>query len=286
MAKSKQEPKEWTELSSGLFNQVYIDGKHQKVLKTQRANLDEKEKVLDEPHRSKRIWDEINFEKWGKATLHSSGWVCPYIPGERASDQEMSECVIEIFNHTGRIVVDAPAKSTNIKKTPEGKSVCIDVGCAFQLEQRTTVVYKGGLTRRRSQDSLDTWAWMGPQFKGFFQDRAYSYPITTNTIQALLFIKANYPNVVNANFLKYDSDLIYKLADAYNGMGLLTVHKALKPYLRAATLEVETEIEASTPQKITISKCANVLVTIGLFAVTSIVAAGAIVYSATHGKGL
>jgi hypothetical protein len=92
--------------------------------------------ITDLPERSVRLWNEINPDLEPEATLISTemgdGWACPFIKGVQASDHEMSVALIDIFNRTGRIVVDATAPE-NFIKTPSGKVVCIDIGMALQI---------------------------------------------------------------------------------------------------------------------------------------------------------
>lgn len=139
------------------------------------------------------------------------GWTCPYIKGEQASDEEILDAVIDIYNRTGRIVTDATAYR-NFIKTAQQKVVCIDIGFALQLHKKQIP----SLKRQKSLVSLRTWKRMGDEFMPFFYDSAYYYPKSVLVIKALLFIKKNRPDILNADFLKSDSKLTLDLANEYN----------------------------------------------------------------------
>ena len=217
---------EWTELGSGTYNVAYLSSDKEYVLKIQRA----KDDVSDKPERSVRLWNQINpglpafvVEK----TKMGKGWICPFIRGVAATDQQTSDCIIDIFNSTGRIVADGPAftskMTTNFISTPAKKVICIDVGLALQMEAREKVIYKSQLAknsqliREKSVVSLDVWKELASEFPAFFQTAKCHRPKTTRTIKALLFIKAERPDIVNADFLKKSPDLRMQLGEAYHG---------------------------------------------------------------------
>ena len=226
MAQGKWENTDWSELGRGEYNEVYQSKDKQHVLKIQRADLSKNEQRPDLPERSVRIWNEINPDLPAEIaqTKRGKGWICPFIAGEHPSDQEISDCVIEIFNKTGRILSDAPGQR-NFVKTPEGRVVCIDIGLALEMEQRQLVVFSGGHKRKKSVDSLEIWKNLTAGFFTFFQDALYSKPITTNTVRALLFIKANRPDIFDASFLKQSTALTEQLAKGYQIQYLISALK-------------------------------------------------------------
>jgi len=119
----------WSLLGEGAYNIAYINPQGTLVLKIQK----DKPYDTDLPERSVRLWNEINPhctpEAYVVNTKYGMAWVCPFIKGRQATDDEMSNAIIDIYNNTGRIVVDATAKN-NFITTHKGKVVCIDIGMA------------------------------------------------------------------------------------------------------------------------------------------------------------
>lgn len=211
--------KAWTFLGEGTFNKAYKSDDGKLVFKRSKFDSDK----TDTPERSVRLWNLINPNLPPPASVHMSdqglGWVCPFVEGKQASDLEMSEAVIDIFSRTGRIVIDATARKNFIKTKepqPHGQVVCIDIGMALQLELQQETGY---VKRARSNSivSQDTWNDSKTGYDTeFFPDTSKGSPVTVNTVKALLFIKANRPDIIDVNFLKARFDLINLLAAAYD----------------------------------------------------------------------
>lgn len=203
----------WSFLGGGSYNEVYINKERTLVLKIQKNNA-----KTDDPERSVRLWNEINPNCKPKAyvviTAFGKAWVCPFIKGRQATDDEMSEAIIDIYNNTGRIVVDATAKN-NFITTPEGKVLCIDIGMALELEKKEERSFSG-IIRRNSIVSLKCWRDLQHDFDPFFEDCQEQNPKSVNTVKALLCIKNNRPDIFDINFLKTKRSLIYKLAEEYD----------------------------------------------------------------------
>lgn len=217
----------WEKLGEGSFNVAYVNEDRTEVFKVQKS-MGQYGYVppTDGPERSARLWNEINSNYPPPAYLHTdndsippkSGWVCPFIKGKNASDREISDALLDIFNRTGRIVLDAYVPG-NFKKDEKGNIACVDIGMAFQLQQQEEAFfaqYRKG-TRPASMISNSEWK------RGY--DKIYSTfpfittiisPNTVNTTKALLFIKMNRPDIYNVDFLKSDKSLIKKLAAAYD----------------------------------------------------------------------
>ena len=221
----------WTLIDNGSFNWIYCNGAKQDgdlVLKiTQKNNTPLETKAVDSMDnyaRSVRIWNEINPDLVPPARIEKVmingreeiGWVCPFITGTKPSDQEVSRALIDIFNRTGRIIIDATAKN-NFIKTPAGKVVCIDIGMAVQLEARDEACLLG-LQRRSSFSSLDTWQEMSHTYTNWFENEPHHahVPATIQTVKTLLFIKDHRPDIKNANFLTTNPQAIAILANAYD----------------------------------------------------------------------
>ena len=221
--------KGWEYFGMGNYNIVYVNPNKSEVLKIQRisdssadpSNESEGSKIqriaraLDVPIRSVRIWNTINSEVTPLARIYeykeTVGWVCPFIEGRQANDKEMRTAVIDIFNSSGRILIDGTA-TKNFITTPSGQVICVDIGMALQLEKREYLINGS----RRSFSSLDAWKLMEPGYQDFFQTNGKIYPHTIATTKALLFIKNMRPDILDLTFLKEDLTLTKLLAKAYD----------------------------------------------------------------------
>lgn len=209
MSKSKLLKDDWIFLGEGSFNKVYKSKDGKEILKIQKDLSDS----TDTPERSVRLWNAINSHLSPPARLEGLGWVCPFIEGVQASDKEMADALIDIFNKTGRVVVDATARK-NFIRTPAGETVCIDIGMALQFERREDKHFAE--IRRKSRVSLEAWKDLEDVYKPFLTECAKKNPTTVNVVKALVFIKDNRPDLYDATFLKTNPDLVDKLAIAYN----------------------------------------------------------------------
>lgn len=209
----------WTFLGQGSFNKVYVSDDNKEVLKIRHLKPDPTLLFIDEPSRSVRLWNEINSNLSTKAytttEFSQDGWVCPYIAGEQASDNEISHALLDIFNHTGRIVLDAVSPK-NFVKTPEREIVCIDIGLALQMEERDENFFDER-RRKKSFSSLDAWGLLQETYDHTYFSRGKGHhPKTIETIKALLFIKLSRPDIFNVNFLRDNDKLLKQLAKAYD----------------------------------------------------------------------
>ena len=179
---------------------------------------------MDNYARSIRIWNEINPNLSPPASIQEItingkkfiGWVCPYVEGVQASDAEISQKLIDIYNKTGRIIVDATAKN-NFLKTPSGNIVCIDIGMAVKLESRDESKLHG-LKRQSSFASLEAWDKMVDAYSEWFstEPKNIQSPQTIQTIKALLFIKQHRPDLSNIQFLQHGGQELSILAQAFD----------------------------------------------------------------------
>ena len=208
----------WMRLGAGTYNNAYRDLEWSKVLKVQKT-FDEYLPPTDLPIRSVRLWNEINYGLLPEAYITDSeyglGWVCPYIEGEEASDDEIQMALIDIYNRTGRIVVDATAHR-NFIKASNGQIVCVDIGFALQMEKREADFLSRTTNRRKSEVSLQAWNDTQLGFRDFFTQSYNKFPNSITTIKALLFIKANRPDIYNVDFLQDDPKITEQLALAYD----------------------------------------------------------------------
>ncbi len=207
----------WTLHGQGNYNRAYKSEDGTLILKIQK-NISN---TTDEPERAVRLWNELNHHISPQAYVtddpnHGKGWVCPFITGKQASDKEISAALVDIFNHSGRIVVDASSpKNFVATPAPNRKIVCVDIGMALQLEERGDL-HCSHLTRSKSPVSLDAWSDLTDDYPGFFKDSKKNNPLTINTVKALLFVKSNRPDINDASFLKNNPLIIKKLAKAHD----------------------------------------------------------------------
>jgi hypothetical protein len=219
--------KKWKLIGFGSFNEAYLNKAEGCVLKIQKKveNQSPIARRLDSRKRSIRLWNQINEHIFPKAKsvrirkYHIKAWTCPYIQGRQSSDIEISEALINIYNRTGRIVIDAGSHK-NFITTPHGQVICVDVGQAFLLDKidHESTIPTAGRTRRHSITSLNAWETLYSEFVNYLNRESLNerYPLSINTIKALLFIKFNYPEILDVSFMNAQLPLIYRLAFAFD----------------------------------------------------------------------
>lgn len=221
--------KNWIKLGEGSYNTAYksIDG-------TQILKISKNDKILtDTPERSVRLWNLINPSLEPKAKIVTvdghSGWICPFVEGEQASDDEIVEAVFDIYNKTQRIVTDALAQK-NFLKTPQGQVVCVDIGLALLLDrqEQNNLIQ---ILRRPSEVSINAWNDLDIEHDKFFSHptNVKNYPKTINAIKALLYINSSRPDIYDVSFLKNNQNDIQYYAIAYDASRQVAIVK--KPFL-------------------------------------------------------
>ena len=140
--------------------------------------------AMDKKERSVRLWNQICGV--GEAEEYEDGWTAPYIDGTDASEMDIAHTLVDIYERTGRIVVDAAVRG-NFKKSNQGDVVCVDVGCALKLESR--------IASDQSQVSLDFWDLMHEDYREYFDENFAKSPFLINTIKALLVLQYYRPDV-------------------------------------------------------------------------------------------
>ncbi|WP_298625141.1 hypothetical protein [uncultured Legionella sp.] len=212
MASEADNQEEWILLGAGNYNDVYRSADRKRVLKIQKNKAD-----TDTPERSVRLWNMINPHMQPPATVieseHGIGWVCPYVEGVQASDNEISLGLLDIYNSSGRIIVDATAPN-NFLRTPQGSVVCIDIGMALQLEDAQPKL--APKMDAHSIISAEAWAKYKGLYNNFFQSEQFGNPQAIKTVKALLFIKEHRPDISDVSFLKNNTDTISQLAKAFD----------------------------------------------------------------------
>jgi hypothetical protein len=245
----------WKFLARGGYSKVYHDEAKGLVLKIQILTHDETD-AYDTPSRSVQLWNELSPHLGvaparlvvHKKTKEVKGWSAPYIEGRQSTDKEISELLVRIYNLTGRIVMDANMVG-NCLTTPEGKVVCVDVGLMLRLERRSDDRLSGGRARRKSEVSLQAWKRQGRDTLASLKHDHSGYPLTALTIQALVNLQREHPDLDNVDFLLGNLPLLTTLAASNKGIPL----ELLRPPLAAD--------EDKTPTPVTSS-----VTTVGMFA--------------------
>lgn len=190
------------------------------ILRIASINMHVHTELTDLPLRSVRLWNLINHDLQPKAevvdVIDKEGrkhtvWACPFVTGRQASDKEMSRALIDVFNSTGRIVLDAMSPK-NFVTTAEGKVICIDIGMALNMERR--------LERKPSMVSLDTLGDAGlmRNYRSYYHDPSIvrNYSLAVATVKSLRFLKEHRPDIYDIEFLKDNGRLLNICAKAYD----------------------------------------------------------------------
>lgn len=231
----------WFRKGSGVFNDVYFNQDATLILKIPKYSFsDDGVPASDQPERAVRLWNQLNFFLKPMAqvveTSFGTGWVCPYIHGEQASDNEIAGALIRIYNQFGRIVIDAFAPKNFVKEVSTGKIVCVDVGLALQLKNRM-------ISRTSSYVSLTIWNKSKQDFKSKYNQiedfDAELYPNTLAVCRSLIFLNQFMPEIHRADFLIDNLDLRSRLESAYKRRQPLNEQR-----LKNLKLEVQETVNA------------------------------------------
>lgn len=130
-------------------------------------------------------------------------------------DTEVASAQIDIYNRTGRIIVDA-AVPGNFMVTKSHGVVCVDIGMALLLEDKEAACLDM-YARRKSIVSNDAWEQVHTEInQNILQNKDVLLPKTAAMTKALLFIKACRPDIANVDFLRKDRNVVEQLAKAYD----------------------------------------------------------------------
>lgn len=220
-----QSREEWKFLGKGGFNRVWLSPDRRLVFKERKPK--HKDAKTDSPRRCVELFNIINDPylsdtEQAFVSEHGNGWFSPYIDGGEASNEEIFHALIDIYNRTGRIVLDATLPG-NFRKKGD-KVICVDVGVAVQLETRNKSFPE--LTRCRSEASLE---YVNNFKEPFLLESFYKEILTKsadspkiidpkiiNLLKALIVIKLNRPDIMDVDFLKSNPDLIALLAEGFD----------------------------------------------------------------------
>lgn len=211
----------WSYHASGGFNDVYsaeVDGQ-KKALKIAKASTSPvgvftaEDAAMDTPQRSVRLWNEINPDY--PAQLIPKGWVVPFIDGYEPTVTQKCDAIIDLYQRTGRILLDAMVTG-NLKKQSNGKIVYIDIGFALKLESE----YED----QKSVVSLDCWKAKKKVYDKFFvQNQNGTRASIIKVVKALLVLQQYRPDVRDASRLKRDYLLVSQLTEAYDKGGFVFI---------------------------------------------------------------
>lgn len=244
----------WEILGQGNFNRVSVDYDLSLVLKVQKQNLAESDLTLDIPERSVRLWNEINGDLEPKAKIveikvvDDNGdektvlaWTAPFVKGRNATMGEVFDSLIDIYNRTGRVVLDACVPS-NFKTITlldgKEKTICIDIGMSLRLQRDEPL--------NESFTSLDTWKETSkdsylPWFKNL--ERNPKYERTTQLVEALFTLQTQFPYITNVDFLKKpeNDELRTALAAALHDPKEFKMEKELNEAYEASKITHDSE---------------------------------------------
>ena len=194
----------WEFLGSGNRNFAFKSKDGKQVFKVQYDGG-----MTDSPQRSVRLWNEINY-RTGKAEIAQlgdfNGWICPFIEGRMAKDDEVFQTIITIYKETGRIVVDAIMPG-NIVISSSGIPTCIDIGLALNLNSTN---------KRHSKASFHEWKKMQESINELFKLGMMHCPKSTNLIKALLYLSQLNISYIDAEQIGENDKLIAYLAIKYD----------------------------------------------------------------------
>lgn len=134
---------------------------------------------VNSPERAERKWAMINqdipvhvfWDEGGDAL----GWMTPYLGREIPNDDLINSAVIDIYQRTGNIIVDACITSNFIKY--QGKAICIDMDLAIHRESLSSSTYFNSTIASSIFDNF------------FACSQVYGNLKTQSTIKTLLFLE-------------------------------------------------------------------------------------------------
>ncbi|KTD75566.1 hypothetical protein [Legionella waltersii] len=133
--------------------------------------------AMNTPDRAIRVWNEVN-RKLPFAGRYKLGWVSPYITNTRPStDAEIANKLIELYNDTRRIVVDAATRGNFLTALDTGEVTLVDMDLA--------------LKRSKSVASMDFAKDLSSRFDDYWKDPELkeSMPVTLIITQNLLYFE-------------------------------------------------------------------------------------------------
>ena len=207
---------DWNFLGKGNYNVAFFNRERTTVLKIQHT-LDDQDSKIDAPSRSIRLWNEINSQLTPQAKIYKHhfkdqwfqgakievdiGWTCPFISGREATLNEIKDALVEIYNRTGRVVLDAIVPG-NFKRTAQGKVICIDIGMSFRIQKFEDSDLRKSLVSQSSWSDFAKNEYR-PCLNLYELDIKFR-PIVTR-VMVVFVLQMQFPMIENVDFLN-DSD--------------------------------------------------------------------------------
>ncbi|MFZ4076736.1 MAG: ankyrin repeat domain-containing protein [Legionellaceae bacterium] len=170
----------WRPLGKGAYHQTYLSQKKllmggysgQWVLKSPFKTGSE----YNEVDRALRKWKLLNPD-YPVFKTHN-GWLLPFLGRDHASDEQIAQLLLELYQRTGSIVADACGKANVLFY--HNKVICIDMDLALR---KNSII---------SEDFLKE-VYPERHFKQYLVDYANSKPLSVSRTRTLLYLETALP---------------------------------------------------------------------------------------------
>lgn len=177
-------------VSAGTYNTVFVSEdlltingrtslwikKIPKIMRGEQANtIDAIDEAMNESLRAVRKWNDLNPGL--TAYPIDGGWIAPYLGSTPASDEQIAEKLIEIYQRTRNILLDACGSMNFL--VYEHETICVDVD---QSMRRGSIASDNYLNQIGLYQHIKYWADYSVNHKK---------PHTVNVIQTLLYLEQN-----------------------------------------------------------------------------------------------
>jgi hypothetical protein len=215
--------KKWRYLGEGNYNLAFWDKRKKLVYKIPKYAIgygffpvsDACFLDSDDPERCARVWNDLNPSLQAPAEVRPMGWVAPFLEGRQSSLSEIKTALIDIYNRTGRVILD-PLTLGNFITTEDGTAHCVDVGFAARF-QRQTKLQVGKHQRRysfASDDLFEQSAFIRACIALRTEPEHQEQNKVIVLIRAILFLMYQCPYIDNVSFLASSPALQRKLSKA------------------------------------------------------------------------
>ncbi len=183
----------WIHINHGSYNSVYrsaeqhtIEGQTGYWVRKDPLEIDEEDNdlidaAMCDSERAVRKWNTVN--PLHPAWQIDNRWIAPYVGEQQATDLEIAKKVVQIFQLTGEIIVDACGQNNFL--THQGQVFCVDVDLALRRNSIASENYYNTVVIR--------------DFDQYTSGYASSRPLTVAAIKTLLYIEAQC-NVSTINY--------------------------------------------------------------------------------------
>ncbi len=173
---------QWTVLGEGSYNKAYLST-HPFTIGEYTGHW-----VLKKPtsgssksdiNRAVRKWNILNPSL--PSFKHNNAWLVPYLGQNPASDEQIAEKLIEIYQNTGEIIADACGKGNVL--VYQGKVICIDMDFSF---------CRGSLISDKYLNDKDNIGLL-MKYLGEYSTN-HGKPNSVSVIKTLLYLESHLPN--------------------------------------------------------------------------------------------